>query len=286
MTGAQTEAQAEAQQRRAGVADLFDQLAPLYDQSGVPWFGPIAQRLVALVGPQPGEHALDIGAGRGAATFPLREAVGATGHVTAVDLSPAMVGLLEREALERGVAGIYAIVGEAGPATLGAERFDVVTASLVLFFDPDAESTLRGWFELLRPRTGRLGITSFAGIDEHWAAAEAALLAHAPAGALDPRTTGTRGPFASSEALESLFRACGASQVETVVEPLLVTFPDAAAWRAWTMGFGLRQFWASVPESALPGVLAEIELALDGDRGDDGQLHLTQQVRYTTARAA
>ncbi len=120
----------------------------------------------------------------------------------------------------------------------------------------------------------------------HWAAAEAALLAHAPAGMLDPRTTGTRGPFATTEALESLVRSSGASQVVTVVEPLVVTLADAAAWRTWTMGLGLRQIWASVPESALPRVLTEVEAALEGDRGDDGQLHLTQQVRYTVARTA
>lgn len=276
----------EAQQRRAGVAALFDQLAPGYDQGGVPWFGPIAERLVTLLAPQPGEHALDIGAGRGAVTFRLREAVGPTGHVTAVDLSPAMIALLEQEAIERGVTGINTLVGEAGPASLGQERFDVVTASLVLFFDPDPESTLRAWLELLRPGSGRLGITTFGAIDEHWAAAEAALLAHTAAGVLDPRTTGSRGPFASSEALEGLFRACGARQVSTVVEPLVVTLPDAAAWRTWTIGLGFRQVWASVPESELPGVLAEVEKALDGDRGDDGHLHLTQLVRYTTARVA
>lgn len=274
----------EAQQRRAGVAALFDQLALHYDQGGVPWFAPIARRLVELVAPQPGERALDIGSGRGAVTFPLREAVGPTGHVTAVDLSPAMVGLLETEAIEREISGINTLVGEAGPATLGPERFDVVTASLVLFFDPEPEATLRGWLELLRPETGRLGLTTFGAIDEHWAAAEAALLAHAPAGVLDPRTTGTRGPFASPEGLESLVRACGASQVSTVVEPLVVTLADAAAWRTWTMGLGLRQIWASVPESVMADVLAEVEAALEGDRGDDGQLHLTQQVRYTIAR--
>ena len=105
----------EAQQRRAGVAALFDQLAPVYDQGEVPWFGPIARRLVALVAPQAGERALDVGAGRGAVTFALREAVGPTGHVTAVDLSPAMIGHLETEAIEQGISGINTLVGEAGP---------------------------------------------------------------------------------------------------------------------------------------------------------------------------
>ena len=274
----------EAQRRRAGVAALFDQLAPHYDQGGVPWFRPIAQRLVELLAPQPGEHALDIGSGRGAVTFALREALGPTGRVTAVDLSPAMVRLLEEEAIERGISGIDTLVGEARPDTLGAERFDVVAASLVLFFDPDPEATLRGWLALLRPETGRLGLTTFGAIDEHWAAAEAALLAHTPAGVLDPRTTGTRGPFASSEALESLVRASGASQVSTVVEPLVVhPCRTPAAWRTWTMGLGLRQT-ASVPESAMADVLAQVEAALEPGRADDGRLHLTQQVRYTIAR--
>src|SRR3954471_20004918 len=89
-------------QRRAGVAALFDQLAPGYDQGGVPWFGPIGERLVALTAPQPGADALDIGAGRGAATFPLLTAVGPPGQVTAVDLSPAMADRLRTEATARG----------------------------------------------------------------------------------------------------------------------------------------------------------------------------------------
>lgn len=218
-------------EQRAVISRLFDSLAPVYDQSGVPWFGPIAERLVTLVAPQRGERALDIGAGRGAVTFLLRDAVGQTGHVTAVDLSPAMMASLEHDAIERGISQISTLVGVANRATLGPDPFDVVTASLVLFFDPMPEATLRNWLKLLRPETGRLGITTFGQIDEHWAAAEAALLAHTPAGTVDPRTTGTRGPFASSEALESLFTSCGASEVSTVVEPLIVTLPDAAAWR-------------------------------------------------------
>ena len=85
-------------QRRAGVAALFDQLAHGYDRGGVPWFGPIDARLVELTAPRPGDRALEVGAGRGAATFPLVDAVGPTGHVTAVDLSPAMARHLRSEA--------------------------------------------------------------------------------------------------------------------------------------------------------------------------------------------
>ncbi|WP_020143251.1 class I SAM-dependent methyltransferase [Terracoccus sp. 273MFTsu3.1] len=267
-------------ERRAGVAALFDHLAPGYDRSGVPWFGPIGARLVELTAPRPGDRALDVGAGRGAATFPLVDAVGPTGHVTAVDLSPAMLEHLRAEAEGRG-ARVEAVVGEASPDTLPADTFDVVTASLVLFFDPQPAETLAGWVRLLRAG-GRIGLSTFGPTDAAWAAAEAALMAYPPQ-VLDARTTGRSGPFATTDATAALLEAAGATEVDSHDEPLEVILPDAEAWRAWTMTLGLRQLWAAVPDRELPAVLTRIESALEPDRGDDGRLHLTQQVRYTTA---
>jgi ubiquinone/menaquinone biosynthesis C-methylase UbiE len=69
----------EAAQRSARVAAVFDRVADTYDAVGIPWFTPIAERLVAELVPAPGERALDIGTGRGAALWALAEAVGATG---------------------------------------------------------------------------------------------------------------------------------------------------------------------------------------------------------------
>lgn len=267
-------------QRRAGVAALFDQLAPGYDQGGVPWFGPIGSRLVALTAPQPGDRALDVGAGRGAATFPLVDAVGPAGHVIAVDLSPAMAIHLRDEAERRG-ARIDVVVGEASPDTLPAGHFAALTASLVLFFDPQPAQTLAGWISLLRAG-GRIGLSTFGPTDEAWTAAEAVLLPYAPPQVLDARTSGRTGPFATTDTMTALLETAGATDVDSHDEPLEVTLPDAASWRAWTMTLGLRQLWAAVPDSAMPEALADIESALEPARGDDDQLHLTQQVRYTT----
>ena len=44
----------EAAQRSARVAAVFDRVADTYDAVGVPWFAPIAERLVAEVAPVPG----------------------------------------------------------------------------------------------------------------------------------------------------------------------------------------------------------------------------------------
>lgn len=51
--------------RSARVAAVFDRVADVYDNVGVPWFTPIARELVRLTAPGPGVRALDIGCGRG-----------------------------------------------------------------------------------------------------------------------------------------------------------------------------------------------------------------------------
>ncbi|HET9128359.1 MAG TPA: methyltransferase domain-containing protein [Propionibacteriaceae bacterium] len=269
---------------RVRVAALFDDLAPRYDQGPVPWFRPIAARLVDLLDPQPGDRALDVGAGRGAATFPLAEAVGATGRVVAVDLSPRMCDLLRTSVADAGAAQVEVVVGEARPGTRGGSEFDVVAASLVLFFDPEPAATLSDWMRLLRPG-GRIGLTTFGPVDDAWTAAERRVLAHAPADMLDARTSGTRGVFGSPSAMAGLLEQCGAIEVGSHDEPLEVTLPDAGAWRAWTMTLGMRQIWDSIPPPRREEVFTAAATELEGARGADGRLHLTQQVRYTIGRA-
>ena len=248
----------DAAGRRHHVAALFDQLSAGYDQSGVPWFTPIGARLVELTRPRPGDRA--------------------------VDLSPSMVDLLRSEAAERGITTLDAQVGEASPERLEAASFDAGTASLVLFFDPEPERTFGRWLSLLRPG-GRIGLSTFGPTDAAWAAAEAVLLRYAPPALLDARTSGRAGPFATAASMSALFHSAGALDIDSHDEPLEVVLPDAAAWRTWTMTLGLRQLWEAVPPAELGRALAEITAALEADRGSDGLLHLTQQVRYTTGSA-
>ena len=84
----------------ARTAAMFDGIAPSYDQSGVPFFGTIAGGLVDLLAPRPGERALDVGAGRGAVTLPVAEAVGPQGRVDAIDVSPGRVIAILRHHIE------------------------------------------------------------------------------------------------------------------------------------------------------------------------------------------
>lgn len=197
-----------------------------------------------------------------------------------------MADHLRADAASRGVTNVEVLVGEAGPETIGTGAFDVVTASLVLFFDPDPEDTLRRWVSLVRRGSGRIGLTTFGPIDDVWREAELLVLEHAPTGLLDPRTAGVRGPFARTDTMADFLASCGASEVDSHDEPLEVVLPDAAAWRAWSMTLGFREIWSAVPEAEREAVFARVAEVLEGDRGTDGQLHLTQQMRYTTGRVA
>ena len=268
------------------VAALFDDLAPDYDQSGVAWFQPIAERLVAALAPAPGEQALDIGAGRGAVTLPVCRAVGPTGSVTAVDIAPGMMRLLAEDAAAQGVANLQVVVGDADSPALGESRYDVVAASLVLFFCPDPEAALRGWLARSHPGSGRLGITTFGQQDDVWRRVDSVFDPFLPQQLLDARTSGRRGPFADNDALVALFVACGGVDVESVEEPLEVALPDAEAWRRWSMTLGQRRMWGAVPEDRRESVFEQAAGILEESRGADGMLHLRQQVRYTVSRTA
>jgi SAM-dependent methyltransferase len=88
---------------------------------------------------QPGERVLDVGCGCGDSTLAAAGAVGPTGRVLGVDLSPAQLDVARERAGARGLDHVEVRMADAGEADLG-ERFDAVISRLgVMFFaDPVA----------------------------------------------------------------------------------------------------------------------------------------------------
>lgn len=201
----------EPSERSRMVAATFDQVAVSYDTVGVPWFRPIAEHLVLELAPRPGERALDIGSGRGAVLFPLAEAVGPTGHVTAIDLAPGMVQALRQDVADRGLDQVDVLIQDAANPDLDPVSFDLVASSLVLFFLPDPAAAVRRWHDLLVPG-GRIGITSFGPRDPHFVAVDAVFTPFLPPQMLDARASGTEGVFASDAGLEGLLTSAGSTQ--------------------------------------------------------------------------
>jgi ubiquinone/menaquinone biosynthesis C-methylase UbiE len=270
--------------RSASVAAVFDRVADVYDHVGVPWFTPIARQLVHLAAPRPGERALDVGCGRGAATIALAEAVGPTGRVTGIDLSPRMVEAGAAEIAGLGLSNVDLQVMDAASPTLPGGAYDLVVASLVVFFLPDPPAALTGWRHLAAPG-GRLAISTFAGRDPVWDAVDATFRPYLPPGLLDARTTGAAGPFSSDAGVEELVTAAGWSGARTSRFDVEVTFADAGEWYTFSRSHGQRAMWDATPAADHDAVRATAAERLEQARGADGRIHLTQQVRCTLAVA-
>jgi SAM-dependent methyltransferase len=258
---------------------LFDSVAPLYDQAGIPYFGPIAAGLCERLDVRPGARVADVGSGRGALTLLLAEAVGRDGRVDAVDQSGEMVRLLGET-----VADLPQVhVVQADASELPEPPYDVVAASLVLFFLPDPVAVLHAWRAALRPG-GQVGITTFAPWTDRWQ--DLAVLARQHAAAPDggPGIFDADPPWHSDDSVEGLFTEAGLRDVETARHMVTVSLPDAATFERWASGTAARALWLDVPEAGRPAFQADLERTFETWRDDDGMIRLDVAVRYTLGR--
>jgi SAM-dependent methyltransferase len=257
-------------------------VADVYDNVGVPWFTPIARQLVRVAAPAPGARVLDVGCGRGAATAALAQAVGPGGHVTGIDLSPRMVEACTADLAALGLSNVDVLVMDASSPALAAASYDLVVSSLVVFFLPDPLAALTAWRSLLAPG-GRLAISTFAHQDQVWETVDATFRPYLPAGMLDARTTGAAGPFASDAGVEELISSAGYTGVRTTHSDVEVTFADVDEWYTFSRSHGQRAMWDAIAATDHDTVKAVAGDHLEQARGNDGRIHLHQQVRYTSA---
>lgn len=259
---------------------IFDRVADTYDQVDVDFFGPIAQGLVDELAPARGERAVDVGCGRGAALFRLAAAVGARGAVTGVDLSPAMVAATRQLATASGLNQVDVLVMDAQEPDLEADAFDIVAASLVLFFLPEPVEALRRWRSCLVPG-GRLGVSTFGSTDPGWLHVDEVFEPWLPPRLRDARTTGATGPFGSDAGVEGLFRSAGLEQVRTTGLVLPVVFTDVDHWYRFSRSTGQLAMWNAVPAGRRDEVRAEAGRRLRQLADDDGSVRFDTPIRYT-----
>ncbi|MGB7983029.1 MAG: methyltransferase domain-containing protein [Candidatus Nanopelagicales bacterium] len=271
---------APAADPRVRNARLFDDVAESYDAVGVEFFAPIARGLVDALAPAQGERVADLGCGKGAFLLPAARAVGSRGRAVGVDVSPAMVAATGTAAALAGLAHVEVAVGDAQSPDLPAASFDVLGASLVLFFLPDPSAALAAWGKALSVG-GRLGLSTFGAQDAAWQAVDDVFTPYLSPAMLDARTSGARGPFASDTGMEHLVAGAGFSEVRTIVTDLPVHFEDADHWQAFTLSTGQRAMWRAVPEAERPTVRAEAERRLAAAAHPDGGFVMHQQVRFT-----
>ena len=114
--------------------------------------------IIDRVGVQPGEHILELGPGPGAFTVKAARRLGTEGRLTAVDIQPKMIAMVERRARENGLDNVDARVASAYDMPLDDESVDRAFLVTVLPEIPDQERAPRELRRVLRPG-GLLSIT-------------------------------------------------------------------------------------------------------------------------------
>jgi ubiquinone/menaquinone biosynthesis C-methylase UbiE len=271
------------QQVKQSIAEVFDRASDTYDRTGVEFFGIVGRTLVQRAGLQPGEHVLELGCGRGAATLPAAERVGPRGHVLALDLAEGMVSRLRADVEQAGLGHVRCRVGDAEEPDVDIAAWDVVLASLALFFLPDHRGAMRSYRELLRPR-GRLAFSWFALEDTRWDPVFEELVAELPASSRSSHRPGEAGAFASPDAMDAFLREAGYDPVTEVV-PMTVRYPDDAAWWATLWSHGRRATMERLrDENVLDSTMTRVREHFDGLRGEHGALEWSPGIGYTVAR--
>ncbi|MFJ9821652.1 class I SAM-dependent methyltransferase [Streptomyces sp. NPDC101151] len=129
------------------VQDFFSARAAAWD-SRFPDDGPAYSAAVANLGLRPGDRVLDAGCGTGRALPPLRAAVGPSGVVAGVDLTPAMLQAAVRAGRNREGRLVLADVA-ALPLRSGS--LDAVFAAGLIAHLPKPTENLRELVRVVRP---------------------------------------------------------------------------------------------------------------------------------------
>lgn len=266
---------------KAAIAGIFDRSAPTYDQLGVDFFTPMGRELARRAALRPGERVLDVGCGRGAVLFAAREAVGASGAVTGIDLAERMVALTRADVAARGLSGVTVQVGDAEDPAFAPGSFDAVLGGLVVFFLTDPHAALRRYAALLAPG-GRIGFSTFGPNDPAFEAAMKTLAGFVPEQV--PDRADRQGPFGSSEGIAGLLAECGYAQVETTETTYESRFADAHHWLSWAWSHGGRALLEKVPAVSLPEAARAAFAALEPAQTPAGDYVLRTVVRFTVAR--
>ena len=242
---------------------------------------PLGQRTLLALGPEPGEHILDIGCGAGQTTLALAQACRPGGLAVGLDISRPLLRL----ARDRATADVTFLEADAQTFAFAPASFDAAFSRFGVMFFADPIAAFANIRRALKPG-GRLAFVCWRSPAENPfmtlpMAAAAALLP-----AQTPPTPGGPGPFAFAdpEHVRRILTAAGFSGVEIVPHDEKIGSGDldqaiTVALRVGPLGAMLREH----PDKR-EAVIGAVRGALGAHDGPDG-VKLASASWIVTARA-
>jgi SAM-dependent methyltransferase len=237
------------------------------------WLGDATETMFDLARIGPGSRVLDVAAGAGEQSIGAARRAGASGHVLATDIAPA---LLERAAADAKAAGLsnletLELDGEALD-TLPAGSFDAAISRVGLIYFPDQQRALAGMRRALRPG-GRVSAVVYS-TPERNAFFSIPVKIIRERARLPAPLPGQPGPFSlgAEGALEAAFAKAGLRDIEVRRVPSPVRLASAAECvRFERESFGaLHQMMVGLDEAERARTWDSIEEALRQFESSEG----------------
>lgn len=151
MTGVDRQPDAEAEysshlQRSETVWNRWSNWYRMSEQD----FEPIRNKMIAQLGLEEGDSVVEIGCGPGVNFGTIREAIGDSGSLVAIDYSPEMVEQARERVETHGWTNIDVVHADATTAALNGP-YDAAIATLALSVLPDVERAVRNIHAALKP---------------------------------------------------------------------------------------------------------------------------------------
>ena len=152
----------ELSEQKRRVAATYNLASAGYDQEAVRFFPLCANRLVELIGLQPGQRVLDVATGTGVAAIAAARSVSPAGHVVGVDIATDMLEQAHRKIEAAQLTNIEFHEEDAEHLSYTENSFDAVICAFGIFFLPEMPAGPREWKRVVR----EAGVVAFSAFGE------------------------------------------------------------------------------------------------------------------------